>query len=52
MIKLLVDLLHSNEFYGASENIEIAKGKNKLYYTVKEKKEQNKRLKEWQLKKQ
>lgn len=30
MIANLIDLLNTNEFYGVSENVEIAKGKYKL----------------------
>ena len=30
MINNLIDLLNANDFYGISENIEIAKGKNEL----------------------
>ena len=44
MIRLLIDMLRANEFYGQTENIETAKGKHKLYFTVKEKMEQQKRI--------
>ena len=50
MIRLIIDLLQANEFYGQSENIEIAKGKHKLYFTVKEKMKQQNRAKQWQKK--
>ena len=33
---LIIKLLNIDEFYGISENIEIAKGKYKLSETVKE----------------
>lgn len=52
MIQTILDLLNSNDFYGQSELIEIAKGKYKLPMSLKEKGEQLKRQKAWQLKKQ
>lgn len=36
MIQLIIQLLNSNEFYGQSENIEIAKGKYKRATTFKQ----------------
>lgn len=33
MIQNLIDLLNTSEFYGVSENIDIAKGKYKLPIT-------------------
>jgi len=36
MIKNVIDLLNTNEFYGYSERIEIAKGKYKQPSTFKE----------------
>ena len=48
MIKMLLDLLGSNEFYGVSDEIEIAKGKNKLNTSYKEEVQRRKRLKKWQ----
>lgn len=51
MIRTILDLLNSNTFYGASERIEIAKGKYELKTSIKGKAEQIKREKEWQLKK-
>lgn len=33
MIQNIIDLLNTNEFYGVSENIDIAKGKYKLPIT-------------------
>ena len=35
-MKEILDLLHSNDFYGVSENIEIAKGKNELIDNFKD----------------
>lgn len=52
MIQTILDLLNSGDFYGQSELIEIAKGKYKLPMSLKEKVEQLKRQKAWQLKKQ
>jgi len=51
MIENILQLLSSNEFYGKSELIEIAKGKYKLETTLKGKAKQIKRQKEWQLRK-
>jgi len=50
MIARILELLATNEFYGQSELIEIAKGKNKLEHTLKGKREQLKRAKQWQSK--
>lgn len=36
MIQLIIQLLNSNEFYGQSENIEIAKGKYKIATTIRQ----------------
>lgn len=36
MIKDIIDLLNTNEFYGVSENIDIAKGKYKMPETWKD----------------
>jgi hypothetical protein len=47
-MRLIIDLLQMDEWYGVSENIEIAKGKYKLESTIKEKKKQQLRLKAWQ----
>ncbi len=49
MIENIIQLLSTSDFYGESEIIEIAKGKNKLPKTLKEKREQTKRAKAWQL---
>lgn len=45
MMGLILDILKINDFYGISEEIDIAKGKNKLCLTVKEHVEQKKRRK-------
>lgn len=47
MIKILLDTLSMDEFYGVSEEIEIAKGKNKLKLSFGEKWEEHKRKREW-----
>jgi hypothetical protein len=47
MIDLILKLLRSDEHLGYSEIIEIAKGKNKLPMSIKEKKQQVKREKAW-----
>lgn len=52
MIKQIIDLLASSEFYGCSETIEIAKGKYKMPESWKEGKKQIKRSYKWQLRKQ
>ena len=49
MIGIVLDLLSLDEFYGVSEDIEIAKGKNKLPLSVKEGIRQHKRKRKWQL---
>jgi hypothetical protein len=51
MIAQILELLATNKFYGQSELIEIAKGKNKLEHTFKGKREQLKRAKQWQQRK-
>lgn len=45
MIAETIKLLQSGDWYGCSENIEIAKGKNELPKTWREVKEQIKRRK-------
>jgi hypothetical protein len=45
---LTLKLLNIDEFYGVSETIEIAKGKNKLPQSLKEGFEQIKRKTKWQ----
>lgn len=52
MIERIILMLELNEFYGVSENIEIAKGRNQLTTNVKDKTKQAKRIKEWQSRKQ
>jgi hypothetical protein len=36
MIKTIIDLLQTNEFYGVSQNVNIAKGKHAIPYTFKD----------------
>lgn len=36
MIKTIIDLLQTNEFYGVSDNVDIAKGKHAMPYTFKD----------------
>ena len=36
MIHIILDILAMDEFYGVSETIDIAKGKNKLPLTIKD----------------
>lgn len=48
MIENILELLSLYDYIGVSENIDIAKGKYKIPLTIKEKKEQFKREKEWQ----
>tara|TARA_R110001606_G_scaffold395449_1_gene567761 strand:- start:9342 stop:9500 length:159 start_codon:yes stop_codon:yes gene_type:complete len=50
MIENILELLSLEEWMGQSENIEIAKGKYKIPLTIKAKRKQLKRQKEWQLK--
>ena len=45
---IVLKLLNIDEFYGVSETIEIAKGKNKLPISFKEGYEQLKRKIKWQ----
>ena len=51
MIQKIVELLATNDFYGQSELIEIAKGKYKLEHTLKGNLKQLKRAKKWQSRK-
>lgn len=44
MIKSVIDLLNLYEFYGISEDIDIAKGKYKYPETIREAKELLKRI--------
>ena len=46
-MKYILDLLKMDDWHGVSENIDIAKGKNKLELTLKGKFKQDKRLKAW-----
>ena len=50
MIKQILELLNSDEFYGQTENIEIAKGKYQLPLSIKEARKQFKRTRKWHLK--
>lgn len=52
MLGIVLDILATDEFYGISEEIEIAKGKNKLPLSFKEGWKQRKRKRAWQLQKQ
>jgi hypothetical protein len=36
MMKNILDLLHTNEFYGISDRVEIAKGGNEIVHTWKD----------------
>jgi hypothetical protein len=45
---MLLQLLNIDKFYGISETMEIAKGKNKIPMTIKEGYEQIKRKIKWQ----
>ena len=51
MIDNILNLLRADDYYGKSEVIEIAKGKYHLKTSIKDKKEQKKRAKLWQLRK-
>ena len=44
MIRNIIDLLNASDWYGISENVDIAKGKYKASKNVSEIKEQLKRL--------
>tara|TARA_R110000824_G_scaffold135569_1_gene298907 strand:- start:514 stop:666 length:153 start_codon:yes stop_codon:yes gene_type:complete len=44
IIKPIIDLLNSSDFFGGTENIEIAKGKYELKKGLKEAFKQGKRL--------
>lgn len=48
MIELIVKILSLDDFHGKSDNIDIAKGKNKLPLSFKEGWEQFKRARAWQ----
>ena len=43
-MKDILDLLHSNDFYGVSETIDIAKGENELVTNWRDAKEKIKRV--------
>lgn len=44
MIKMIIDILKSNEFYAVSEEVDIAKGKYHIQYSVKDSYKQLKRI--------
>jgi hypothetical protein len=44
MIKHLIDLLNTNDYYGVSKNIDIAKGKYAIPYNWKDGLKQIKRI--------
>lgn len=48
MIRLIIELLSMNDFQGVSDNIEIAKGRHKLYTNFKDIAKQAKRETQWQ----
>ena len=51
MITQIIQLLQSQEWYGVSKEVEIAKGKHQYCYTFKQVKEQYKRaFKSWRKK--
>ena len=52
MIGTIINILQQDNFYGISEEIEIAKGKNKIPKSYKEALNQTTRIIKWQLKKQ
>jgi hypothetical protein len=49
MVKNIIDLLNTNEFYGVSKNIDIAKGINSIPVSFGDAKKQIKRI--WKSKK-
>lgn len=50
MLEIIFKILPINDWYGISENIEIAKGKYRLPLTSKEAKQKFKRDLKWRLK--
>jgi hypothetical protein len=50
MLAIILDMLEVSEYYGLTDEIEIAKGKNKLCTNWKQAWEQRKRRKAWQRK--
>lgn len=48
MIDLILKMLDIDDYYGVSDNIDIAKGKYKLQTTFRGAKKQHKRRKAWQ----
>jgi hypothetical protein len=56
MIQNILDLLNANDFYGVSENVEIAKGKHELpkgwkdsLYKIKRHRKSKKEVISWQI---
>lgn len=47
MITKIIQVLQSDNFYGVSENVEIAKGRNKVVRTLREFGTQLKRSVKW-----
>ena len=50
MIKNIIQMLSIDDFYGNSETIDIAKGRNELVHTVKKTVKQIKRKQAWKRK--
>lgn len=48
MIQLILDMLAMDDFYGVSEEIDIAKGRYKLNTSIKKEYKRRKRIKAWQ----
>lgn len=48
MIELIIDLLKSDDFYGVSEIVDIAKGKHEITSNLKKIYKQEKRKAKWQ----
>jgi len=51
MIKQIIELLKTDDFYGIAEEIEVAKGRYKAPETIKEGVKQAKRKLQWQRRK-
>jgi hypothetical protein len=50
MIELIIELLKSNDFYGVSEIVDVAKGKHELTGSIKKIYKQEIRKAKWQKK--
>jgi hypothetical protein len=48
MIELIIELLKSNDFYGVSEIVDVAKGKHELTDDIKKVYKQEIRKSKWQ----